>query len=207
MSKLPVLRSAGRCLAQQGEGQDRIKIIHDDSREVSAVLADGGGSVIGGDRAADLVVKALAKDSPEDFAALFDRILELDLPLKLDHLAGFSTVVSIDTDCNRLNGPAVGDSDALLVREGKVSNLAPEKELKPLLGDGEAFPTVFSGSLEGSVLLLCSDGLSKYVAASDVVDICSRHPDPSTIVDELIEAVSLPDGKLQDDVSVIVISQ
>ena len=207
MSKLPVLRSAGRCLAQHGEGQDRIKIIHSDSRKVSAVLADGAGGVIGGDRAADLVVKKLAKDSPADFAALFDWVLEVDRQLKLDPLAGLSTVVCIYTDGSQFSGAVVGDSDALLIREGEVSNLAPEKELKPLLGDGEAFPTVFSGSLKDSVLLLCSDGLSKYIAASDVVDICTQHHDPSTIVDKLIDAVSLPDGELQDDVSVIVISE
>ena len=207
MSKLPVFRSAGRCLAQHGEGQDRIKIIHSDSRKVSAVLADGAGDVIGGDRAANLVVNTLAEYFPEDFAALFDQILELDRQLKLDPLAGFSTVVSVYTDGSHFSGAAVGDSDALLIRDGKVSNLAPEKELKPLLGDGEAFPSVFSGSLEDSVLLLCSDGLSKCIAASDVVDICTQHRDPNTIVDKLIDAVSLPDGELQDDVSVIVISE
>ena len=84
--------------------------------------------------------------------------------------------------------------------------MAPTKELRPLVGDGEAFPTVFSGNLENSVLVLCSDGLSKYISASDFVEICERITEPDSMIDDLINAVELPGGVLQDDLSVVVLS-
>jgi len=56
-------------------------------------------------------------------------------------------------------------------------------------------------------LILCSDGLSKYISSSDTLKICSENDDPSDIVDKLINAVVLSNGLLQDDVSVVVLSE
>jgi len=150
-------------------------------------------------------VDRLSKGLPADFASLFDTILELDRELQLDSLAGLSTVVAAYSVGPDFFGAIIGDSDALLITDGEIRNLAPEKEVKPLLGDGEAFPAVFSGSLVNSVLLLCSDGLSKYIPVSDVLDVCSRLNDPSSIADALLDRVELVGSQLQDDVSLIII--
>jgi len=200
-----MIRMASRSLAQKGKGQDRIKVSRIDSSTVAAVLADGAGGQGGGCRAADLVVDRLSNGLPADFASLFETILELDRELQLDSLAGLSTVVAVYSVGPDFFGAVIGDSDALLISEGEIRNLAPEKEIKPLLGDGEAFPSVFSGSLVNSVLLLCSDGLSKYIQLSDVLDVCSRLNAPSSIVDGLVDRVELVGTEFQDDVSLIVL--
>jgi len=200
-----MIRTASRSLAKKGKGQDRIKVSRIDSSTVAAVLADGAGGQVGGCRAADLVVDRLSKGLPADFASLFDTILELDRELQLDSSAGLSTVVAAYSVGSDFFGAIIGDSDALLITDGEIRNLAPEKEVKPLLGDGEAFPSVFSGSLVDSVLLLCSDGLSKYIPVSDVLDVCSRLNDPSSIADALLDRVELIGSQLQDDVSLIII--
>lgn len=200
-----MIRFASRSFAQSGEGQDRIKVVRFDSQVIAAVLADGARTLSGGARAAEHVVENLSQSCPKDFGALFDAVLALDYTLKADPIAGLSTFVSVYTNGLDFIGAVVGDSDALLIRGEQVSNLAPEKELLPLLGDGEAFPTVFTGTLEDSILLLCSDGLSKYISASDVLTICSHPTDPAAMADKLVNAVELPDGQQQDDISVIVI--
>jgi len=202
-----MIRSAGRTLAQSGGGEDRIKIIQFDSKTIAAALADGAGGSSAGGRAAGYAVENLTQKHLTDYGELFDTILKLDHHLKVDPFAGLSTIVSIYTNELNFIGAVVGDSDALLIRDGMVSNLAPNKELQPLLGDGEAFPSVFSGSIENSVLILCSDGLSKYISSSDTLKICSENDDPSDIVDKLINAVVLSNGLLQDDVSVVVLSE
>lgn len=201
-----MVRYAHRSLVHTGKGDDRVKVVELGENTVCAVLADGSGAVSGGRRAAELVVDKLSQKRPEDFGDLFDSILALDSQLKRDSQAGLSTVVSVYTMGLSFIGAVVGDSEALLIQDGKVSNLAPDKEIQPLVGDGEAFPTVFTGSLEGAIMLICSDGLSKYISAADVLSISSQLTDPVAIVDELINVIDLPEGELQDDVSVIVIS-
>lgn len=92
-----------------------------------------------------------------------------------------------------------------MIQDGNLTSLGAQKEVKPLLGDGEAFPTMFLDSLANSILLLCFDELSKYISVTDVLNIYARLDDPTSIVDDLIGALELPGGQLQDDVSVIVL--
>ena len=200
-----MIRIASRSQAKQGKGQDRIKVSRIDSSTVAAVLADGAAGVSGSARAAELVVEKLSQELPADYASLFDSILDLDRRLQVDSQAGLTTVVAVYAVGAEFFGAVIGDSDALLVTSGEIRNLGAEKEVKRLLGDGEAFPTMFSGSLTNSVLLLCSDGLSKYIQLSDVLDICSRLDDPSSIADGLLGSVELVGTELQDDVSLIVV--
>lgn len=200
-----MIRTASKSLAQDRENEDRIKVRKLDTTTLSAILADGAGGIGGGARAAELVVNTLSLHFPKDFGSLFDQILDLDRELKLDPRAGISTLASVYFDDNRFFGAVIGDSDALLIQKGALENLTPDKEVKPLLGDGEAFPTMFTGILDNSILILCSDGLSKYISVTNVLSICVRSNDPVTIVDDLVSAVELADGKLQDDVSVIVL--
>ena len=202
-----MIRIASRSQAKQGKGQDRIKVSRIDSSTVAAVLADGedeAAVVSGGARAAELVVEKLSQELPADYASLFDSILDLDRRLQVDSQAGLTTVVAVYAVGAEFFGAVIGDSDALLITNGEIRNLGAEKEVEPLLGDGEAFPTMFSGSLTNSVLLLCSDGLSKYIQLSDVLDICSRLDDPSSIADGLLGSVELLGTELQDDVSIVV---
>ena len=202
-----MIRIASRSQAKQGKGQDRIKVSRIDLSTVAAVLADGEDGVAGvggGSSAAELVVEKLSQELPADYASLFDSILDLDRRLQVDSQAGLTTIVVVYAVGAEFFGAVIGDSDALLITNGEIRNLGAEKEVKPLLGDGEAFPTMFSGSLTHSVLLLCSDGLSKYIQLSDVLDICSRLDDPSSIADGLLGSVELVGTELQDDISIIV---
>jgi len=196
---------ASRVLAQSGEGEDRVKIKLFGSDNISAVLADGAGGVTDGGNAADLVVNTLSLEHITDFGVLFDSILEVDHLLKFDGNCGLSTVACVYTNGLEFIGASVGDSDVLLYRDGELENMASVKELKPLLGDGEAFPTVFAGSLDRAILLLVSDGLTKYISVSDVLEICMRFDNAEMIRNELLDSIELPNGQLQDDVSVVVI--
>ena len=196
---------ASRVVARRGEGEDRVKINLSGAERISAVLADGAGGIAGGGSAADLVVSRLVLQHTTDFGFLFDSILEVDNLLQSDPSCGLTTVACVHTNGLEFIGGVVGDSDVLLYRAGELENLAPQKEFKPLLGDGNAFPTVFAGSLDHALLLLVSDGLTKYISSSDVLEICSNLADPEKIINELINSLELPNGQLQDDVSVVAI--
>ena len=123
-----------------------------------------------------------------------------------------STIVAVLSEGNRFSIGHVGDSRAYLVRQGaihqlttdhslvmeqvrrglitmeeaehsKVQNvimraLGVEESVEPDLEDHEFLP--------GDVLLLCSDGLSRYVMENSITEVIGRVGDLDTACDELI---------------------
>ncbi len=200
-------RFAQRTISATALGQDKVKVTQCSSCKVVGVLADGIEQVPGGQMATEVVVNTLSQSWPDDFASLFDSLLALDYQIKVDNAAGLANALCVYVNETDFIGAVVGSSEALLISSRMLKNLASEKEIQPVLGDGEAFPTVFSGSLKGAVLLLCSDGLSKYISVEAVIEICSRLDNPESIVDELLDAMVLPEGELKEDASVIVLAE
>jgi serine/threonine protein phosphatase PrpC len=176
---------AVRVRGARGAGQDRAVVVG--SR---IVLADGAGGTARGGQAAERTVALLA--TSDDFEAV---------DAELVTLGGQATAVAIAIDGGTLRGASVGDSEAWLVDGAHVHVLTERQQRKPLLGDG-GVPVAFSSRFAGT-LVVGSDGLFKYVARGHIVAACTAAT-VDEVAEALIAAAELPNGGLQDDVSVVV---
>jgi len=160
-------------------------------------LADGAGGTSGGREAAESVAaeaRALRTESP---TALLGR---LDL-----HLAqtsgGQSTAVVVHLSPDgALHGASVGDSEAWVSASETWSELTDGQVRKPLLGSGRAVPEPFDHA-PTSRLLVCSDGLSKYVKWDEALALLES--EGADFPWGLVNAARLPSGRLQDDLSLL----
>jgi PPM family protein phosphatase len=182
-------------------GQDRLLVRPFRDGQL-LVLADGAGGTSGGADAADAVIA---------FARTLDAPSETDWPsiLKdMDRLiAGYTrpgetTAILAYLASDRPVGASVGDSEAWGVSEDQVTDLTGAQRRKPLLGSGRAIPVGFGPAPRTKRVLIASDGLFKY-APADTIRRLSLLP-PHEAVRALIDAARMPNGKLQDDVAVIV---
>jgi serine/threonine protein phosphatase PrpC len=176
---------AVRVRGARGAGQDRIAVVG--SR---IVLADGAGGTARGAQAAERTVALLA--ASDDFDAA---------DAALAALGGQATAVAIAVEGATLRGASVGDSEAWLVHGEQVHALTERQQRKPLLGDG-GVPVAFSSPFAGT-LVVGSDGLFKYVARERIVAACTAAT-VDEVAEALVAAAELPNGGLQDDVSVVV---
>lgn len=142
--------------------------------------------------------KTYAKQNPVDAIAMLDQVVAED------HRAGETTFVFAVVHSRTLRGASVGDSGAWLVRpDGALLDLTAGQRRKPLVGSGAAVPISFGPhALEGR-LLLASDGLFKY-ATRECIIAAVRIADLDEAVDALVALPRLPNGKLQDDVAVVL---
>jgi serine/threonine protein phosphatase PrpC len=167
------------------------------------VVADGAGEPAGGAEAAKAVLdaaRALALAEPGDDVA--DVLVELDRIL-LARRAGRTTAVVLEVSETGIRGASVGDSGAWLVFPDRHVELTEDQRRKPLLGTGAAEPTrFFSLDWRGATILVASDGLFKYAAPHRICD-AARDPRLDRVPESLVVLVSLPMGKLQDDVAIV----
>ena len=100
-------------------------------------------------------------------------------------------------------GASVGDSEAWLITPNDCHSLTAHQRRKPMLGSGAAMPVSFRVPWTGGTLLLGSDGLFKYAPAGKIREIAPGGT-PEAACEALIDVVRLPNGRLQDDVAVVV---
>ncbi|HVH32982.1 MAG TPA: hypothetical protein VM847_02590 [Tahibacter sp.] len=197
MSLIAVSRNqaAGR------SSQDRVDIFRN-GEDCWLVLADGAGGSGGSAQAAQAVLDAIEQQADcIDSIALCELLLRVDGRLHLD-ATGETTAVAVHVRGDRVSGASVGDSAAWLIdRAGQITDMTGSQRRKPLLGSGEALPIAFGPVPLRGRLLLGSDGLFNYATAARIADVVTNHA-LETAAERLIDAVRLPSGTLQDDVSI-----
>lgn len=196
---------ASRSVSNKRENEDRIVVLPFDDLVVFGVF-DGVGGRAGGAQAAELGVQTVKRHaSPMRDARKAHTWAQLlgfvDEALEADADAGETTGVLVAAGEGWVSGASVGDSEAWLIHRSKVEVLT--RNGKPYLGYGGALAHPFEAKWNG-VLLLASDGLTKYAALETIAQIVGAGDDLETAVDALIEATRYPSGDLPDDVSVIL---
>ena len=136
----------------------------------------------------------------------FDALCAFDDELSSRGSGGQTTAVVASVDGSRVVGASVGDSCAWLVSPtGQVSDLTANQRRRPLLGSGEALPVQFDAELDGSRLLLASDGLLKYATVEQICAIATQGA-VAEAADALANCVRLPSGAVPDDIAVVVLT-
>lgn len=188
--------------------QDRAIAFEVDDKLVVAV-ADGAGGIGGSERAAEGVVRiveTLAEgwrkwrllDKEQTWC---DVLADLDSTMaKID--MGQTTAVVLAAAAGWICGASVGDSEAWLIERGRLIELTADQRRKPLLGSGAASPVSFHRKHEGGVLVVGTDGLFKYAPAPRILQVASGPPDVACR--SLIDLARMPNGKIQDDIGVVV---
>lgn len=180
-------------------GEDRVGVFVADERTV-IVVADGAGGVGDGHLAAEAVVREVGAAWPhvESAAQWLEALRQIDFRIS----AGESTAVVVDLRPDGIMGASVGDSEAWLVRDGRIVNLTEGQQRKPLLGSGNAAPVSFqTGALDG-VLLVATDGFCQYVKR-ERVPACIAQWDFHTIPRRCMQLVQLPSGAYWDDIGIV----
>jgi serine/threonine protein phosphatase PrpC len=186
-------------VAARANGQDRARVIeHPNGRVV--VLADGAGGTGNGARAAQAIVDAVVDSPHHDFREL---LTELDLdPARLHH--GQSTAVIVSITEAGLTGASVGDSGAWTISpRGHIVDLTPHQHRKPLVGDGCLPVAIVGEPLGDCTFVAASDGLFRYARREDIARIVTT-VELAAAARALIDLVRLPDGALQDDISIVL---
>ena len=186
-----------------GRGQDRTA-----SRvfglETWLVLADGAGGVPGGEDAAQgFVDTVLASGGGPDLTSM---MRAADTALAQDPRAGLTTGIVAVIGDGMIWGASVGDSGVWLIQPNGCLDLTSHQSRKPLLGSGSANVAAFGPERLDGTLLLASDGLLNYAPAKAIAATVRALPAPRS-VEALTDLVRLPNGALQDDVSVLLASE
>ncbi|HEY4244811.1 MAG TPA: SpoIIE family protein phosphatase [Kofleriaceae bacterium] len=177
--------------------QDRVRIYDGPDGALILALADGAGGTGGGAEAADAIVAAARGGG--DFAQLLAALDRDGARLGF----GQATAVLALLTADRIVGASVGDSGAWLVTASDRIDLTAHQQRKPLVGDG-CTPVAFSAAVPpGATILIASDGLLRYAPATAIA-AAVRAPDLRGVPATLIDLVRLRNGRLQDDVSLIV---
>lgn len=168
------------------------------------VVADGAGGTGGGALAADAVCDAAIAAFRGTAADSWDRHLaRIDAELSRTRHGGLSTAVVVEIANGHLAGASVGDSAAWLLTSEGVLDLTAQQVRKPLMGSASAKPVTFGPQPLHGRLLVGTDGLFKYATRAQIAAAASV-TDTELAAAALVNAVRMPDGRLQDDVAVVI---
>ena len=158
-------------------------------------LADGAGGMTGGRSAATFAVRESLVQSVD-----VARVTAIDAAL-MD--SGQTTLVALDINLTdgSVRGASVGDSRAWAATPTGWVELTEGQSRKPLVGEGNARPVAFTAS-QVHALCLTSDGLGARRTEGQITDALQGERD---LVRSLVDPVRLPSGRLEDDVSIIVL--
>lgn len=101
-------------------------------------------------------------------------------------------------------GASVGDSRAVIVKDGVISELTANQKRKPLLGTGMAEPIGFVGPPLEGLLLVGTDGFFNYAKPAAILATIAKS-DFQTLPRKCIDMVRLPSGDYWDDIGVIAV--
>lgn len=101
-------------------------------------------------------------------------------------------------------GASVGDSRAVIVKNGTIFELTANQKRKPLIGTGMAEPIGFVCPRLDGLLLLGTDGFFNYAKPNAIHTSISKS-DFQTLPRKCMEMVRLPSGDYWDDVGIIAV--
>jgi PPM family protein phosphatase len=186
-----------------GREEDRIAILHGDDALLLA-LADGAGGCAGGAEPAELL-RAHVRDVGVASSADWNVVLQqIDAQLLNSASAGECAGLVADVRGELLRGASVGDSGAWLLSGDWIRDLTGSQARKPLLGSGRATVCAFGPVPLKGRLLLASDGLLIKHVERDRIAALALEGSLSEAVGALVRAAQLPNGKLQDDIAVVL---
>jgi PPM family protein phosphatase len=196
----------------EGEGtvlQDRARVIEVGATFVIAI-ADGAGGVGGSEHAAEAVLQGIELliergASLKDDSTWLAYLEETDSAISRAGSWGLTTAVVLAVTERWIVGASVGDSEAWLATSDGFRSLTSGQNRKPLLGSGAARPISFRRPNTGGTLIVGTDGLFKYAPVSRICEVAVGNP-PEIAARTLIDLVRMPNGKLQDDVGLVVCS-
>lgn len=172
------------------------------------LIAHGVGGRSGGGAAADLFVQRAATwvgslNQAPSATDLYAFLSHVDLEMSRGADIGETTALMVLASEQGIQGAATGDSVAWWITDSRYVDLSRDAGRKPWLGSGMATIHSFTHGIELGTILVATDGLSKYADAGRLCAI-ARKSSLDQRPRELIEAVRLPSGTLQDDVAVIL---
>ena len=194
----------------EGEGsllQDRARVIEAGGALVIAV-ADGAGGHAGSEHAAEAVIREIEAwigrgDPLDDEANWSDFLVEIDSTILRAGNWGETTAVVLAVTDRSICGASVGDSEAWLATEDAFRSLTSGQNRRPFLGSGAARPTPFRCDRPRGTLIVGTDGLFKYAPTWRICQVAVDEP-PDVASRSLLDLVRLPNGRLQDDVGLVV---
>lgn len=200
------VETSSRVVGASGDGEDRVGVFLRDGA-VMLVVADGAGGQAGGASAAQFIVDRAAERFREP-GEVVDPVLwaawmrDLDRSIQTDRSLGESTAVVCVVEEEFVGGISVGDSEAIMVGPNAVVDLTRGQKRKPLVGSARVEPHAFFVRRTTGTVLLGTDGLFKYARQDRIIEVVRRAPFRG-LLDELVAAVRLPSGSLQDDVGMV----
>lgn len=192
------------------ENQDHIEIRRFQKARLMA-LADGQGGQAGGAKAARIAVRA-ALDwieralDPFDFDTLRTAISVADEAVEADEDAGFTTLILLACDEQRVAGASVGDSMVWHIGPGDEMELSRNQRKSPPLGSGAALGTPFEHDVrDDEQTLLMSDGVFRCVELETILQTC-RESNDLEVLSRLLELQRRDEkGNLLDDWSAVLV--
>jgi PPM family protein phosphatase len=169
-------------------------------------LADGQGGRAGGARASQLACAVAV----EQFIANVnwaDALVAADNAVAADREAGFTTLVGLCVQADRISGASCGDSAAVVVCGDAAPRVLTSRQFKnPPVGSGEADFIPFEMQLSPPwKVLVMSDGVWKYASWDRVWD-CAARLSGEELLAELQDAARLKtSGEFQDDFTVVLL--
>lgn len=181
--------------------EDRVAVFTHGSRTV-VVVADGAGGTGAGDYAAQAVIREIEAaylniHSANEWASM---LRQIDCRIG----DGETTAVVVDVRTIGIAGASVGDSRAIIVKEGTITELTANQKRKPLMGTGMAEPIGFVYPPLDGLLLLGTDGLFNYVKPDTMLASIAQS-DFQTLPRQCIDLVRLPSGDFWDDVGIVAV--
>src|SRR5262245_60855023 len=198
------MKTATRIEAGNKTCEDRVHVFELGPATCIA-LADGAGGVSGGARAAQLFID-LARQSligRESLGSLFDIFMRISREIELDEKAGETTGIIVAVLDGQVMGASAGDSEAWLFSPNSMVNLTARQAKSRRLGTAEVAPVTFGPNACAGTLVVASDGLWKYTTIERIAAI-ALGSEVDAVARQLIDAVRLRSGQLQDDVAVAI---
>lgn len=178
-------------------------------------LADGQGGREGGQEAARLACAILIEKASSYSSQKLTKtktwlkvLREADRAVRQDDDAGFTTLVGLGISGSEVCGASSGDSAAVLLNVyDRLHVLTDAQQKNPPIGSGKAIITPFAqGLIDPWQVVLCTDGLWKYVGWGEVTTLIKRHSGQALVDAAAAAAKAAGKGILRDDTSVIVVN-
>lgn len=193
------IRASGRV------GEDCAEVFRCGDSTVFA-LADGAGGVSGGLRAAESFIAFVREQIDTDRFDCVDVVTLLNganAKIMDDAAAGETTAIIVIVKNDKIIGASAGDSEVWMFGATDSVQLTRRQARSRRLGMADAHPVAFGPVEFDGTLVIASDGLWKYLDISRIQQIALNQP-LDVAADELVDAVRLRSGALQDDVAIIL---